>query len=85
MLATSFSRTTAPADCFTTMLANSSGLASRPRVCTAIWNAPGFSTGGWLSTPEATWMFCACSACVTSFAVMPSACNRPGSSQIRIA
>ena len=40
-------RTTAVAVCLTTMLPNSSGSASRPSVCTAIWNAPGSSTGGW--------------------------------------
>ena len=44
------------------MLPNSSGSASRPSVCTAIWKAPGWSTGGWLSTPDATWTFCPCSA-----------------------
>ena len=59
---TSLSRTTALAVCLTTMLANCSGSASRPSVCTAIWNAPGLSTGGWLRMPEATWMFWPCSA-----------------------
>ena len=71
-MATSRSRTTAVSVCLTTMLPNSSTSVSRPCVLTAIWKAPGLSTGGWLSTPEATCTFCPASACVTSLAVRPS-------------
>ena len=83
--AMSFIRTTALAVCLTTMLPNSSVLVRRPSVCTEIWNAPGLSIGGWLSTPEATCTFCPASAVTTSFAVRPSDCRRSGSSQTRIA
>ena len=45
---------------------------------------PGWATGGWLSTPEATWTFWPCSAATTSPAVSASDCRRSGSSQTRI-
>ena len=70
--------------CLTTMSANSLGSTSRPSVRTAIWKARGWATGGWLSTPEATWTFWPCRAVTTSPVVSPSAYSRSGSSQTRI-
>jgi hypothetical protein len=49
------------------------------------WKAPGLGTGGWLSTPEATWTFWAWSAATTSPAVRLRAAVRSGSSQMRMA
>ena len=69
----------------TTMLPNWSGSDRRPRVSMLNWRAPGDGTGGWFSTPEATWTFCARSAATTSPAVMERAAIFSGSNQIRIA
>ncbi len=67
------------------MLPNSSGVDRRPSVRTATWKASCFGTGGAFSTPDATWMFCACNAAVTSEAVRFSACSLVGSSHTCIA
>ena len=53
--------------CLTTMSANwPRDRQAGPSVCTATWKARGWSTGGWLSTPEATCTFCPCRAVTTS-------------------
>jgi hypothetical protein len=69
----------------TTMLPNWRGSISRPWVSMLSWNAPCTGTGGWLSTPDATWTFCERSAATISPGVRPRPAMRSGSSQIRMA
>jgi len=66
------------------MSPNCSTSDSRPSVCTASWNAPGDTAGGWLIAPAATCRLAARNAATTSSAVRPRAATLPGSSQIRI-
>ena len=78
-------RVTRPSSVLTTTSSNSRASRSRPSVSTLSWKAPCSGTGGWLSTPEATWTFWPRNASTTSPAVKLRAATLSGSSQIRIA